>query len=237
MSKLTGGEIEISDYLEQVKANLSHLSSEEVEEIISSLQAHIDIALGEYPNGAADLAAVKAVLAELDPPASYADARFVPIGGSSAEASISKHAVIGAVLLPFGIILAISMMTVSSSSSTAYVDGVAVVEQGRTFWQWLASFTLIPLGIISPFAATILGLIGISRIRASLGQITGLPLALFVTLFYPILILDGILFMTSVSLFQDASYWNIALVITVVLILAADYFTIRKGWKTAASLV
>lgn len=237
MSMWKAIEVEIDGYLTQVKAHLGNLTGEEVDEILSSIRSHIDTALAEYSNGDSDLEAVKAVLAELDPPESYAENLLLSAEEPPLETQFSKHAAIGAALLPFGIILAFTMMSVSSSSSTTYVDGTAVVERGRSIWQWLASFILIPLGIISPFAATSLGLMGISKIRNSKGTISGLPLAFFVTVFYPIIILDTVLFMIAVSLFQEASYWNIAAVITLALILALDYYAVRKGWRTAAGAI
>ncbi len=100
--------------------------------------------------------------------------------------------------------------------------------------QWIARFTILPLGIIAPFACTALGLMGISEIRKSRGEVVGMPLATVVALFYPVVILDAILFFLTVRLFDSAPYWNLAIIAGVLLILVIDFFIIRAAWRTTS---
>ena len=190
INELTTIENRINQYLDAVRDQLSGLSQDEIESIIDDLREHIDTALlahGEQPA----LENVEAVLAEMDAPESFA-----PDLDETTEVvpKVSRTAILGAVLLPFGILMAIvSLMPVSSATFSA-VDGVTTRNlSGTTWWQWLLRLTVLPLGIISPFATTILGFISISQIRASKGKLVGKPLALIDALFYPILVFDGLL--------------------------------------------
>ena len=190
MNELTTIESRINLYLDAVREQLSGLSQDEVDSIIDDLREHIDAALqahGEQPT----LENVEAVLAEMDAPESFA-----PDLDETTEVvpKVSRTAILGAVLLPFGILMAIvSLMPVSSATFSA-ADGVTTSNlSGTTWWQWLLRLTVLPLGIISPFATTILGFISISQIRASKGKSVGKPLALIDALFYPILVFDGLL--------------------------------------------
>src|SRR5205807_4493317 len=64
---------------------------------------------------------------------------------------------------------------------------------GAAWWQMVLRVTLLPLGFSAPFGATILGWIGVVRIRRSAGKIYGLGLALFDGLLFPLLALDAAL--------------------------------------------
>ena len=57
----------------------------------------------------------------------------------------------------------------------------------------LALFPLLAVAFTAPFGATILGLIAISQIRRSLGKLYGMPLAIFDTLLFPLLLLDALI--------------------------------------------
>ena len=54
--------------------------------------------------------------------------------------------------------------------------------------------TLLPLGLSAPIGTTVLGSVAISNIRNSQGRLCGLPLALADALFFPLLVLDGVIF-------------------------------------------
>jgi len=60
-------------------------------------------------------------------------------------------------------------------------------------------FPLLILGVSAPFGATILGLVAINQIRRSSGRLYGMPLAIFDTLLYPLLLLD-VLIVAGVTL-------------------------------------
>ena len=57
-------------------------------------------------------------------------------------------------------------------------------------WAWILVLTVLPIGLISPFGTTILGVMAISNIRHSEGRLIGLPLAVADALLYPLLIVD-----------------------------------------------
>ena len=82
-----------------------------------------------------------------------------------------------------------------------------------TIWQWIARFTILPLGLLAPFGCTALGCLGISRIRASQGRLIGMPLAVAVALFYPLLVLDGVLLSLGYALADGSEYWRILVAI------------------------
>ena len=75
---------------------------------------------------------------------------------------------------------------------------------------------------------------GLAEIRRSQGQIIGRGLAAAVALFYPLVILDAVIFIVAASLFSGETYWNIVLVATVLLLLILDFFLGRAGWSAAA---
>jgi hypothetical protein len=190
MNELTAVENRTNQYLDDVREQLSGLSQDEIESIIDDLHEHIDTALlahGEQPT----LENVEAVLAEMDAPESFA-----PDLDDTKEVvpKVSRTAILGAVILPLGILMAIvSLMPVSSATFSA-VDGVTSSNVPESiWWRWPLQVTILLLGIISPFATTILGFISISQIRASKGKLIGKPLALIDALFYPILVFDGLL--------------------------------------------
>jgi hypothetical protein len=103
-----------------------------------------------------------------------------------------------------------------------------------TIWQWIARFTILPLGVLAPFACTTLGCLGISRIRSSQGRLIGMPLAVVVTLLYPLLVLDGTLLFFGYSLADGSEYWRIYLAVTALIILVLDVFIIRAVWRAVA---
>ncbi len=114
-----------------------------------------------------------------------------------------------------------------SSTSTGEPPEVAI-------WQWIARFTILPLGLLAPIGCTALGCLGISRIRSSRGRLIGLPLAVAVALLYPLLVLDGVLLSFGNSLADGSEYWRIYLAVTALIILGLDVFIIRAVWRAVA---
>jgi hypothetical protein len=106
-----------------------------------------------------------------------------------------------------------------------------------TIGQWIARFTILPLGILAPFASTALGCLGISQIRSSRGRLIGMPLAVAVALLYPLLALDGMLLFLGFSLADGSEYWRIYLAVTALIILVLDVFIVRAVWKAVAKPV
>ncbi|UCF27004.1 MAG: hypothetical protein JSW42_10180, partial [Chloroflexota bacterium] len=82
-------------------------------------------------------------------------------------------------------------------------------------------------------ASTALGLISISQIRNSNGGIYGLPLAVFVSLFYPIIIISLFLVFTGWTFLGSLSGSSLIPLAWLFLILLVDYLIIRFTWRAA----
>ncbi len=189
MTQITAVEKRINEYLEAVRAQLIGLSHEETEMILDDLREHIDTnmrAYGPQPS----VKAVEAVLAGMDPPESFSQDGEA---STSVVPKVSRLAIVGAILLPFGILMIVLLLVPVGSTTFSSVDGAVTTSKPVVaWWQWLLRFTILPLGMLSPFASTALGVAAISQIRASKGLLVGKPLALIVALFYPLLVLDAI---------------------------------------------
>jgi hypothetical protein len=208
-------------YLDEVKAHLGELSPEEIDEVLDSVLSHIHNKMRERSEGAQTLHDLEEVLREMDPPEAYAQSVLHSPTQSSTRTRFSRYPIIGAILLPFGMGLALLFFPIFPSNT----------ETIPTFWQWILRFTILPLGILAPFACTIIGLLGISEIRKSSGRVIGLPLSFFVTIFYPIIFLDLLLFWITASIFSSTDYWNIVFAMCIIIILVLDYVIIKAGWK------
>lgn len=222
----------VNQYLNAVREQLSGLSQDEVDSIVDDLREHIDASLrahGDQPTREN----VEAVLAGMDPPESFAPDFDVK---DEVAPKVSRTAIFGAVLLPFGILMVILTIIQVSSATEAVVDGVTIISPpATTWWQWILRFTILPLGIISPFATTILGLISISQIRASKGKQIGKTIALLDALFYPLLILDGLLLALLFGIIAQIPDGNLALTETLTLmsyflVLIVDLIIVAITW-------
>jgi hypothetical protein len=141
---------------------------------------------------------------------------------------ISRTAIIGAVLLPFGILTTILYLIPGITYST--VDGFTTNKVPEQFWwQWLFLVTILPL------VTTILGLVSISQIRASKGGLIGKPLALVDALFYPILIFDGLLIVLMFMIIATIPDGHLALtesltLLSYVLVIIVDLIIAAIAW-------
>jgi hypothetical protein len=208
-------------YLNEIKSHLGELSTEEINEVMDSVLSHIHNELRERGGKAQTLQDLEEVLKEMDPPEAYAQGFLGSTTESSTRTRFSRYPIIGAALLPFGIGLALLFFPIFPSNA----------ESGPTLWQWILRFTILPLGILTPFACTTLGFLGISEIRKSSGKVIGLLLSFFVTIFYPIIFLDLLLFWITASTFSAKDFWNIILTLYIIIILILDYAIIKTGWK------
>ena len=223
---------QINHYLDAVRIQLSGLSQDEVDSIIDDLREHIDASLqahGDQPTREN----VEAVLAEMDPPKSFASDFDVK---EEVVPKVSRTAIFGAVLLPFGILMATLFLLPASFTTYSAIDGVTTSNLPETtWWQWLLRFTILPLGIISPFATTILGLVSISQIRASNGKLVGKPLALIDALFYPVLVFDGLMVAFLILIISSIPDGNLALtealtLLSYILVIIVDLIIVVIAW-------
>ncbi len=215
----------INQYLDEIKSHLEFLGDDEIEEILMSVRSHINDELAVQGQGHPTLEMLEKVLGQMDSPESYAEGFVERQSDDLKSKRISRHAILAAILLPFGIIAAILTFGIFPSSG----------NPSPTLFQWLMRVTILPLGILAPFACTILGYVGISQIRNSRGEIVGLPLAFSVAIFYPLIILDFVLFWMIASAFSAEEYWNIVLLVCILFILVLDFLMIKSAWKAVRS--
>lgn len=107
---------------------------------------------------------------------------------------------------------------------------------------------LLPLAATAPFGTTILGFLSIGDIRHSEGNVVGLPLALFDALFYPLLLLDGLILGLGVASFTAvvellaSNGVNVSnrlafglplMIVGVILCVLIDVLVVRSAWIRA----
>ena len=147
---------------------------------------------------------------------------FPPIDDPQ-ERRISRLAIVGTAVLPFGFLLVLFFLPISTSSTPA----------AAPTWQIILRYLALLLAVIAPFASTALGFISISQIRRSNGEIYGLPLAVFVSLFYPILVLSLFLIFLGWTFLGPISGSSLIPLAWLFLILLIDYLIIRFTWRAA----
>jgi len=101
----------------------------------------------------------------------------------------SRKAVFGFCWAPLFFITALLWFTVAYLAVQS--DAAHPAELSRAWWQIVLSVTLLPLGVLAPFGTTILGWLAVGDIRRLAGRLTGLGLAVFDGLFFPLLALDA----------------------------------------------
>lgn len=180
---------------------------------------------------------------------------------------LSRKAIFGACWAPlFFLVALMSMITVPSK--TVHTDPSELTHRaessirsnvarhdsatpsGPAWWQWVLMMTVLPLGLTAPFGTTVLGLMAISNIRHSRGRLAGMPLALADALFYPLLILDGLIVAAAICLSMfivmiagAAGFRGLNVMVTAVPVLLialptcvlADMLLVRAAWRRSIS--
>ena len=104
----------------------------------------------------------------------------------------------------------------------------------------LALFPLLAVAFTAPFGATILGIIAISQIRQSVGRLYGMPLAIFDTLVFPLLLLDALIVGGTTAVLTHGSAGGartaVATLIGIAAAIIADVWIVRRV-KDAATTV
>ncbi len=181
------------------------LARAERRQITDDLQAQILDMLEKRVSEAPTLADLEAVLVELDPPEAYAEsaeepelhAEFLSLPVFAGPTRFSRRAIIGALWAPlFILLLAIPWVQALKTDGAQLAERAqwtstsAAGPHGMPMWIWLA----LALALSAPFATTTLGLMAVSDIRHSRGAVTGLPLALFDALLFPLALLSTLVY-------------------------------------------
>ena len=142
----------------------------------------------------------------------------------SKESRISRRALLGVIILPFGFLLGLYLIPLSARITPAPPSTLQIIF----------GYMLLLLSIISPIAATTLGFLGIAEIRHSNGKIYGMPLAVFVGLFYLVIFTTAILFVIGWLIFGNIQGWDFIPVVWFFLVLVLDYLIIKAVWNVAS---
>jgi hypothetical protein len=122
-------------------------------------------------------------------------------------------------------------------------DVVVTPPEPSIAWrQILLMVTVLPVGVTAPFGATILGWLAVSDIRRSQGRISGLRLAVFDGLFFPLMAFNGLLAWLWINAvravaegsgesFATAPWPAIARIGAVVICLIATFDISRRVWR------
>jgi len=141
------------------------------------------------------------------------------------KSRISRLAVIGALLLPLGLLVLIFSIPFNGDQSGF----------SPSSWPAALRIPLIVVGAIAPIASTVLGYLSIAQIRNSSGKLYGMRLAVFLSLFYPIIVLNILLFVLGWLLLGRISASSLIPLAWLVIVLAIDYWIIRITWNKAIS--
>jgi len=179
----------VNGYLEKVAAELANLSRDEKESIIENVEAHVYEELKKNFGDAATAADAEAVISRMAPPKSYAEA-----GGAASEASAAPpgkklclYPIVGLLIAPIGLY----MLVVCFSN---FVTARRIAAQGGIMGAWWLNWPGMLVVALIPVATTVLGVIGIKKIRESGGQLTGMVWAVLAAVFFPAcIVLGGIL--------------------------------------------
>ena len=170
----------INAYLEAVGA---HLSGSDRQETLAGIESHIHEAIAARERLGQGEGAVDAVLAEMDSPRRYAQES--PGESTGGEPQISRFAVAGLFFVPWGFL--------------AFWYGVRHTPIGERwspspfFESGLFVYLLLPLSILSPIIANVLGHAALEQIRQSRGRVIGGALAAIDTAIAPLLFVNMLL--------------------------------------------
>lgn len=136
--------------------------------------------------------------------------------------TVSRYAIAGAVLLPFGFTLLLAIPSLSDPASSSISS-----------WPISLRYLLLALGCLAVIAPTLLGFLALGQIRNSGGSIYGTPLAVALGLFYPIILLDLVLFIIGWSQLATISQSSLVPLAWLVAVIIVDYLLIRYTWRLA----
>lgn len=204
----------ISNYLEAVS---KCLRGPERDDTLENIESHIHESIAARLERGEREGVVDAILAEMDPPDAYRSATLI-----SEESKISRLAIFGVLLLPFGHPVLWHFIRL-----TSYRDfvGYSSFYNSMTFYAFV-----LPVGAICVMMTIVLGWLAGKEIRSSDGSVTGMPLAVISATLYPVLLLNLFLFIAVVNMvvrrdLMPYLYYGIPLLL---LILVGNGFVFRQ---------
>ena len=171
---------------------------------------------------------------------------LLPTANTDSTPRLSATALWGAILAP------LFLVTTLMVAGTVLVSWSDDNPARRIPERFIAIVLVIPgvIGLFSPFATTLLGALSISQIRHSKGQLYGLPLAVFDTLLFPLLLLDVVLLAIGCRLLAGfineligispaTGFGNmgpplLTAFIIFPVVIALDIWLVRLTWRAAA---
>lgn len=166
-------EREIGRYLEEVAARLGEMPADEKDDVLRDIESHIYAAL-EKTGPTPSLDDLNVVLAGMDRPSSYAASVATT---EPPQRRFSRCAIVATCFAPFAPAAYICVFGYVSEGAEGVIPALV------RFVAWV----VLLLGVVAPIATTALGLIAVSQIRASSRRLIGMPLAVAMTLLYPLL--------------------------------------------------
>jgi hypothetical protein len=189
--------------------------------IIEEVSAQIQELLGRR-GGEPTRAEVRSVLDSLDPPEAYA-----PEGSPRRWEGRERFGEVRRwVAQP-------SLLAMGSAFGGVFLLLIAAIMVWVVVEGDVNELVLLVLGgllLLVGAAVSVCGILGIRQIRASEGWLTGLPVALFGALLFPLLILNGIV-ITAALVFEEVGLLTLA----GVTFLAANAYLVAHAWRWVSS--
>jgi len=138
----------------------------------------------------------------------------------STKRKISPLAIGGLILLPFGFLLVIFIP-----------PGFDALNSLVSRWSSSIRYLLLALASLAPIGSTILGFLSTRQIKHSRGDLYGMPLAVGITLFYPIIVLTLLLFILGFSTLGTISQSSLVPLVWFFLVMIIDYWLVRIAWR------
>jgi hypothetical protein len=139
---------------------------------------------------------------------------------SNTKRKLSPLAIGGLILLPFGFLLVIFIP-----------PGFDALNSLVSRWSSSIRYLLLALASLAPIGSTILGFLSTRQIKHSRGDLYGMPLAVGITLFYPIIVLTLLLFILGFSTLGTISQSSLVPLVWFFLVMIIDYWLVRIAWR------
>jgi hypothetical protein len=139
---------------------------------------------------------------------------------SNTKRKLSPLAIGGLILLPFGFLLVIFIP-----------PGFDALNSLASRWSSSIRYLLLALASLAPIGSTILGFLSTRQIKHSRGDLYGMPLAVGITLFYPIIVLTLLLFILGFSTLGTISQSSLVPLVWFFLVMIIDYWLVRIAWR------